>query len=125
MREFHIHANLTKCVKPCGDFKPLNCTYLLHLTLGEVARQKHMIPPSYEQNTAKLGEIHGTVNLGFTRPVHEGYRAATFATFDGLGEGLGAGVWSLPLGGGGASGSTTTTSGPHFVCFPGLPPLGA
>ena len=29
--------------------------------------------PSYEQNTAKLGEIHGTVNLGFKPPVHEGY----------------------------------------------------
>ena len=29
--------------------------------------------PSYEQNTAKLGEINGTVNLGFKRPVPEGY----------------------------------------------------
>ena len=29
--------------------------------------------PSYKQNTAKIGEIHGTVNLGFKRPVHEGY----------------------------------------------------
>ena len=29
--------------------------------------------PSYEQKTAKIGEIHGTVNLGFKRPVHEGY----------------------------------------------------
>ena len=29
--------------------------------------------PSYEQNTAKIGESHGTVNLGFKRPVHEGY----------------------------------------------------
>ena len=29
--------------------------------------------PSYEQNTAKIGEIRGTVNLGFKRPVHEGY----------------------------------------------------
>ena len=55
-----------------------------------------------------------------------GWAAATFATFDGLGEGLGAGVWPLPLGGGGASGSTTTTCGPRFVWpFPGLPPLGA
>ena len=33
-----------------------------------------MIAPSYEQNTAKLGEIHGTVNLTFKRPVHEGYK---------------------------------------------------
>ena len=32
--------------------------------------------PSYEQNTAKIGEIHGTVNLGFKRPVHEGYMVA-------------------------------------------------
>ena len=30
-----------------------------------------------------------------------GSAAATFATFDGLGEGLGAGVWPLPLRGGG------------------------
>ena len=29
--------------------------------------------PSYKQNTAKIGEIHGTVNLSFKRPVHEGY----------------------------------------------------
>ena len=29
--------------------------------------------PSYKQNTAKIGEIHGTVNLGLKRPVHEGY----------------------------------------------------
>ena len=29
--------------------------------------------PSYEQKTAKIGEIHSTVNLGFKRPVHEGY----------------------------------------------------
>ena len=29
--------------------------------------------PSYQQKTAKIGEIHGTVNLGFKRPVHEGY----------------------------------------------------
>ena len=29
--------------------------------------------PSYKQNTANIGEIHGTVNLRFKRPVHEGY----------------------------------------------------
>ena len=29
--------------------------------------------PSYKQNTAKIGEIRGTVNLGFKRPVHKGY----------------------------------------------------
>ena len=43
------------------------------LLWAKIARQKHTIAPSYEQNTAKLGEIHGTVNLGFKRPVHEGY----------------------------------------------------
>ena len=32
--------------------------------------------PSYKQNTAKIGEIHGTVNLRFKRPVHEGYMVA-------------------------------------------------
>ena len=46
--------------------------------MAKVARQKHTIAPSYEQNTAKLGEIHGTVNLGFKRPVHEGYMAGPF-----------------------------------------------
>ena len=29
--------------------------------------------PSYAQNTAKSCEIHGTVNLPFKQPVHEGY----------------------------------------------------
>ena len=40
-----------------------------------MARQKHTMAPSYEQNTAKIGEIDGTGNLGFKRPVHEGYMA--------------------------------------------------
>ena len=35
VREFHIHVNLTKCVEPCGYFKPIICTQLLDLTLGE------------------------------------------------------------------------------------------
>ena len=35
-----------------------------------------MMAPSYERNTAKIGEIHGTVNLGFKRAVHEGYMHA-------------------------------------------------
>ena len=43
------------------------------LLWAKIARQKHTIAPSYEQKTAKLGEIYGTVNLGFKRPVHEGY----------------------------------------------------
>ena len=43
------------------------------LLWAKIARQKHTIAPSYEQTTAKIGEIHGTVNLGFKRPVHEGY----------------------------------------------------
>ena len=42
-----------------------------------------------------------------------------------LGGGLGGGGGALTPMGGGASSSTTTTSGPRFVCFPGLPPLGA
>ena len=46
--------------------------------------------------------------------------AATFATLDSLGEGGG-----LALKGHGASASTTTTTGPHFVCLVGLPPLSA
>ena len=37
--------------------------------------------PSYEQKTAKIGEIHGTVNLGFKRPVHEGYMPVDTATW--------------------------------------------
>ena len=32
--------------------------------------------PSYEQKTANIGEIHGTMNLGFKRPAHEGYTCA-------------------------------------------------
>ena len=28
--------------------------------------------PSYEQNTAEIGEIHSIVNLGLKRTVHEG-----------------------------------------------------
>ena len=31
--------------------------------------------PIYEPNRGKTGEIHDTVNLGFKRPVHEGYIA--------------------------------------------------
>ena len=34
--------------------------------------------PSYKQNIAKIGEIHGTVNLRFKRPVHEGYMAGSW-----------------------------------------------
>ena len=40
VREFHIHANLTKCVEPCGFFKPLICTHLLDLTLAEDSTTK-------------------------------------------------------------------------------------
>ena len=40
---------------------------------AKIARETHTMAPSYEQNTAKSCEIHGTVNLGFKRPVHEGY----------------------------------------------------
>ena len=44
------------------------------LLSAKIARQKHTMAPSYEQKTAKIGEIHGTVNLGFKRPDHEGYK---------------------------------------------------
>ena len=54
------------------EIAPICCILLW----AKVARQKHTIAPSYEQNTRKLGEIHGTVNLGFKRPVHKGYMGA-------------------------------------------------
>ena len=41
--------------------------------LAKMAQETQTMAPSYEQNKAKIGEIHGTVNLGFKRPVHEGY----------------------------------------------------
>ena len=41
--------------------------------------------PSWEQKTAKIGEIHGTVNLGFKPPVHEGYIGTHVACSIGMG----------------------------------------
>ena len=41
--------------------------------LAKMAQETQTMPPSYEQNKAKIGEIHRTVNLGFKGPVHEGY----------------------------------------------------
>ena len=41
--------------------------------LAKIAQETQTMAPSYEQNKARIGEIHGTVNLGFKRPVHEGY----------------------------------------------------
>ena len=38
-----------------------------------IARETHTMAPSYEQNTLKRCEIHGTMNLRFKWPVHEGY----------------------------------------------------
>ena len=37
---------------------------------------------SYAQNTANTGEIHGTVNLPFQRPVHEGYIVSSVRPWD-------------------------------------------
>ena len=42
----------------------------------KIVRETHTMAPSYEQNKAKIGEIHCTVNLGFKRPVHEGCTTA-------------------------------------------------
>ena len=44
--------------------------------LAKMAQETQTTVPSYEQNKAKIGEIRGTVNLGFKRPVHEGYMVA-------------------------------------------------
>ena len=41
--------------------------------LAKMAQETQTMAPSYEQNEAKIGEIHGTVNLRFKRPVHKGY----------------------------------------------------
>ena len=35
-----VLEHLTKCVEPCGYFKPLICTHLLDLTLGEDSTTK-------------------------------------------------------------------------------------
>ena len=50
--------------------------------LAKMAQETQTMAPSYEQNKAKIGEIHGTVtvNLGFKRPVHEGYTIAVNGT---------------------------------------------
>ena len=45
---------------------------------AKTARETHTLAASYKQNTAKMGEIHGTVNLGFNRPVHEEYRGESY-----------------------------------------------
>ena len=47
--------------------------------LAKMVQETQTMAPSYEQNKAKIGEIHGTVNLGFKRPVHEGYKHALAA----------------------------------------------
>ena len=52
-----------------------------------------------------------------------GWAAATFATFDGLGEGLGAGVWPLPLRGGGHPAQPPPRLVPASSgLFPAVPP---
>ena len=39
-----------------------------------LVRVTRTMKPSYEQNTTKNCEIHGTVDLRFKRPVHEGFK---------------------------------------------------
>ena len=63
-----------------GDYQHAACrilngiAHICWISLwAKIARQKHTMAPSYKQNIAKTGEIHGTVNLRFKRPVHEGY----------------------------------------------------
>ena len=46
--------------------------------LAKMAQEAQTMAPSYEQNKAKIGEIHGTVNLGFKRPFHEGYKSVHY-----------------------------------------------
>ena len=43
--------------------------------LAKMAQETQKMAPSYKQTKAKIREIHGTMNLGFKRPVHEGYKA--------------------------------------------------
>ena len=52
----------------------LSVAHICWISLSaKIARETHTLAPSNVQNTAKIGEIHGTVNLGFKRSVHEGY----------------------------------------------------
>ena len=64
----HIHSILHR-----PNLGLLMANLIWILIWAKIARQKHTIAPSYEQKTAKIGEIHGTVNLRFKRPVHKGY----------------------------------------------------
>ena len=77
--------------------------------LAKMAQETQTMAPSYEQNKAKIGEIHGTVNLGFKRPVHEGYRDSSdvdmFTQFsEAEGEGEGGKGWGGGEGWGDGSG---------------------
>ena len=45
--------------------------------LANMAQETQTMAPSYEQNKAKIG----AVNLGFKRPVHEGYIPAPFSAW--------------------------------------------
>ena len=72
--------------------------------------------PSYEQKAAKIGEIHGTVNLGFKRPVHKGYMAFKLQFFLAW---RGGGIFNVCVcgqlrGGGGVRGGYKGIS-PHVV----------
>ena len=48
--------------------------------MAKMAQETQTMVPSYEENKAKLGEINGTVNLGFKRPVHKGYTPSCAGT---------------------------------------------
>ena len=78
MREFGcVNFTFTRISPNVLNHAATSNLYIAHicwiLLWAKIARQKHAMAPSYEQNTAKMGEIHGTVNLGFKRPVHDGY----------------------------------------------------
>ena len=53
--------------------------------------------PRYERNTAKVGEIHGTVNLGLKRSVHEGYTVLSNYIFELLEVNRGVAGFSIQL----------------------------
>ena len=50
--------------------------------LAKMAQETQTMAPSYEQNKAKICQIHATVNLPFKRPLHEGYKDLGTAHLD-------------------------------------------
>ena len=78
MREFGcVNFTFTRISPNVLNHAATSNLYFAHICgislWAKIARQKHTMVPRYEQNTAQIGEIHGTVNLRFKRPVHEGY----------------------------------------------------